>query len=855
MYITISHCILRDISQVTRMNFTKKKTIEKQKKLYNPTRKVKTKLRIQFFRISLVMVVILIITGVYSSIGLFQGILNSTPSINTAEIAPKNFSTTIYDSKGKQIQKLVGSDANRSFVSIDNIPTYLQNAFIAIEDERFHTHNGIDIKGIFRAAFTGLSNMDFSQGASTITQQLLKNSVFSGGNEGSFIRKFQRKIQEQYLALQLEKKMSKEDILENYLNTINLGQNCLGIQSAAKRYFGKDTWKLTLSEATVIAGITKNPSDLNPITNPKRNEIRRKEILNKMLSQKLISKKEYKTALKDNVYSRIKKVNHSYTKSTTVNSYFVDELINQLEDDLKNKLGYSSSEAYNLIYRGGLSIYTTQDTNMQKICDETVSDASLFPIGSKYELTYRLTVTDKKGDQTHFSEYDLLHYFQKTNKGFTLYFNKKSDAKPYIKKFRNSILKKSGYQYSEYSTMTIQPQVSFVLMEQSTGQVKTLVGGRGSKTGNRTLNRATDTVRQPGSTFKVLSAFMPALDSAGMNLATIYDDAEYYYPGTKIKVNNSTKGLYKGPTTIRDAIIKSVNTVTVKTLNDVTPEVGMNYLLKLGFTTLDDKNDTRLPLALGGLTHGVTNLELTAAFSSIANNGIYNKPIYYTKVLDHDGNVILENAKESKRVMKQSTAWLLTDAMEDVVTKGTGTLTKFNSVNMPIAGKTGTSTKSNDSWFAGYTPYYTASIWGGYDTNGPQSDTTYTKKVWKTIMEKIHKNLNYKEFQRPTSIISAEICTKSGKLAKRGICNTSSDGSTIRTEYFAGAIPNETCNLHVKKNTDSKDKAKNKPKKKKDDQRDQNDINSIDLNTDNKNTNNNPPATNTPKETKNTMKP
>lgn len=802
------------------MNFTKKKTIEKQQELYGSSRRITTKLRIHLFRLSLVMAVFLVMAGIYSAFGAFQGILNSTPSADSVDIAPKNFSTTIYDVKGKQVQKLVGSDANRSFVSIDKIPSYVQNAFIAIEDERFYTHNGIDIKGIFRAAFTGLSSMDFNQGASTITQQLLKNSVFSGGNESTFAKKVERKIQEQYLALQLEETMNKTEILENYLNTINLGQNCLGIQSAAKRYFDKDTWDLTLSEAAVIAGITKNPSDLNPITNPERNELRRNEILNKMLEQKHISQKEYEKALKDKVYSRIKKVNKSYTKSSTVNSYFVDELISQLEEDLKNKLGYSSSEAYNLIYRGGLSIYTTQDTNMQKICDEAVSDASLFPTGSKYELIYRLTVTDKEGKQTNYSEYDLLRYFQKSNKGFSLYFSSKADAKPYIQKFRKSILKKTGYQYDEYTALTIQPQVSFVLMNQSTGQVKALVGGRGTKTANRTLNRATNTVRQPGSTFKILSTFLPALDSADMSLATVYEDAEYYYPGTKIKVNNSTRGLYKGLTTLREAIIRSVNTVTVKTLYDVTPKVGMEYLLRLGFTTLDETNDTRLPLALGGLTNGVTNIELTSAFAAIANKGVYTKPIYYTKVVDHDGNIILENKEENTRVMKHSTAWLLTNAMEDVVTKGTGTLTRFNSVKMPIAGKTGTSSKSNDSWFVGYTPYYTAGIWGGYDSNGEQNDTTYTKKVWKAIMEKIHQKLEYKEFQQPSSIVSADICSKSGKLAKKGICNNSGDGSTIRKEYFAGSIPTETCDIHQRKIIN---KEKDEDKKDKDNEKENND--------------------------------
>lgn len=821
------------------MNFSKKEVLKKQKRLYSISKKLTTKFRIQLFRFSLVALIGLIVIGIYSSIGIFQGILATTPSVDVVDIAPKNFSTTIYDSKGKAIQKLVGSDANRSFVSIDKIPEVVQNAFIAIEDERFYTHNGIDMRGIFRAAFTGISHMDFSEGASTITQQLLKNNVFSGGAESTFAEKVQRKIQEQYLALKLEESMDKKQILQNYLNTINLGQNCLGIQSAAKRYFDKDTWELTLSEATVIAGITKNPSDLNPITNPERNETRRKEILTKMLEQNLISKEAYQKALNDKVYSRIKKVNKTFTNNSTVNSYFVDELIDQLEEDLKSNLGYTSSEAYNLIYRGGLSIYTTQNTSMQKICDDTVADNSLYPAGSKYELIYRLSVTDDAGNQTHYSEYDLLNYFKKSDKNFTLHFNSKSDVKPYISKYRKSVIKNKDYEYDEYTTLTIQPQVSFVLMDQSTGYVKALVGGRGQKTANRTLNRATDTVRQPGSTFKVLSTFLPAIDQLNMNLATTYEDEEYYYPGTKTKVNNSTR-TYKGLTTIREAIIRSVNTVTVKTLYDVTPKVGLKYLTQLGFTTLDEKNDNYLPLALGGLTNGVTNLELTAAFASISNKGVYTKPILYTKVIDHNGNVLIDNTKETKRVMKPSTAWLLTDAMKDVVTRGTGTLIKFDSVDMPVAGKTGTSSKSNDSWFVGYTPYYTAGVWGGYDNNGEQNDTAYTKKVWKSIMEKIHKNLKYKDFEQPNSIVSTQICSKSGKLAKKGICDKSADGSKIITEYFAGTLPTEYCDIHkIKsttkkadnvakkdKNTNKNDETKNKKKSDEDDDDDSSKLNS-----------------------------
>lgn len=252
-----------------------------------------------------------------------------------------------------------------------------------------------------------------------------------------------------------------------------------------------------------------------------------------------------------------------------------------------------------------------------------------------------------------------------------------------------------------------------------------------------------------------------------------------------------------------------MNVIAVKTLEVVTPQVGYDYLLKLGFTTLVDNNDESgnsdivYPLALGGITKGVTNLELTAAYSAIANNGTYIEPTLYTKIVDHNGNVLIDKTKpKSEQVMKESTAWLLTSAMKDVVTSGTGKLCKFTSINMPVAGKTGTTSKNLDTWFAGYTPYYTASIWSGYDNNNlSQTDKSYHKIVWREIMERIHKekNLETKDFERPDSIVTATICTKSGKLAVDGLCNEALGGSTVKTEYFAkGTIPTEKCDVHVK---------------------------------------------------------
>lgn len=793
------------------MNFSKNGTKDKYKETVSKSKKMKTKAYVLFFRTFLICVVVAVCIGTFAGIGLVKGIIDNAPHIDSINVAPTTFATTIYDSEGNKMQQLVGSNANRVYVNIENIPDNLINAFIAVEDERFWEHKGIDVRGIFRAFFLGVTGGGFDQGASTITQQLLKNTVFEGGMETNFSDKLERKIQEQYLALQLENKMDKRTILEYYLNTINLGQNTLGVEAASQRYFNKNVKDLTLSECTVIAGITKNPSSYNPITYPEDNADRRTIILNKMKEQNYISEEEYQEALADDVYSRIELVNtEQYSSKSNVNSYFVDALVDEVTNDLVEELGYTSTQAYNLIYRSGLSIYTTQDTKIQRICDEVFSDESLYPSNSTFELSYRLTVIDEEGEAHNYSELNLRKYFQAKDPAFNLYFKDKDKATPYIEEYRNSVVGENDKIEGEVINFVPQPQVSFVLMDQYTGQVKALIGGRGTKAYSRSLNRATATTRQPGSTFKIVSTYLPALDTKGMTLATVFDDDEYYYPGGKKKVNNWNGEAYNGFTTIRQAIYNSMNVMAVKTLEKVTTQTGFSYLQKLGFTTLvenrTDENtgathsDLNLSLALGGITDGVTNLELTNSFATIANGGNYTSPKLYTKILDQSGKVLLDHTDSSStQVMKDSTAFLLTNAMEDVVKVGTGKKLSLASVNMPVAGKTGTTSNDNDLWFVGYTPYYTAGIWGGYDSNGDQVDTSYHKNLWRTVMEKIHKPLPRKEFNRPDSITTAKICTKSGKLAIDGVCDHAPNGSTVRTEYFAkGTVPTEACDVHVK---------------------------------------------------------
>ncbi len=795
------------------MNYGKKEIDSKIDKINSSNKKVFNKIKLNVKIFAVIIVFTLILCAVFSGVGIVRGLTDSAPDINEENIMPDGYPSIIYDANGKKVQKLIGIKANREYKKITDIPECVQNAFVAIEDARFYKHSGVDLQGILRAVFSALSDEKMTQGASTITQQLLKNQVFGGGNEKSFFGKVSRKIQEQSLAIKLESTIDKKKILEYYLNTINLGQNTMGVETASKRYFGKSVSKLTVSEAAVLAGITQNPTEYNPITEQQNNEAKRKIILKNMLDQEYITEDEYEEALGDDVYSRIQDINKEKRTSSygDINSYYVDAVIENVVSDLKQKLGYTETQAYNAIYREGLKIYTCQDQSLQKICDDVINNDKYYQKNTKSYLSYQLKVKKSDGETELYTEGDVRAFINDAHKKrISFYFKNRKKAEKYIKMFKKKNLDKHDKILSESINLIKQPQASFVLMEQSTGKVRAIVGGRGEKTANRTLNRASSSKRQPGSTFKVLSTYLPALDTSGFTLANVMDDAPYKYPGTNKRVKDWDSSGYKGLTSLRQGIVDSVNIVTVKTFQKVTPQTGFDYLLNLGFTTLVDRRETsdgqiysdiQLPTALGGLTDGVTNVELTAAYAAIANGGTYIKPVYYTKIVDSKGNVLLQNSKSGKKVMKNTTAWLLTDAMKDVIKRGTGKKAAFKKIKMTQAGKTGTTSDNTDFWFEGYTPYYTAGIWLGYDSMFTQMSGSASKIMWRDIMEKVHKvkKLKNKNFKKPEDIITRKICKKCGKLAVYGLCDRALDGNDIKTEYFArGTQPKESCDCHVK---------------------------------------------------------
>lgn len=795
------------------MNYGKKSVKRKKRKLQSTSRKMGRKCMLTFTKVLLLFVLAGGIIGLCGGLGVFKGIIDSAPTITLEDASPTRYSSFIYDSDGNQIAKLIAADSNRVPVTMEQIPQDLADAFVAIEDERFYQHNGIDIMGILRAGMTAIkTGFKRQEGASTITQQLIKNTVLTTWTQEKTLgERIKRKIQEQYLAIQLEKDtQDKSKILEQYMNTINLGQNTLGVQAASKRYFNKNVWDLSLSECATIAGITQNPSKYNPLTHPDKNQGRRDKVLNNMLEQGYITQAEYDEAQADTsaLYDRIQTANLEVGGDSAVDSYYADAVKEAVTEDLI-AAGYSETQAYVMVYSGGLSIFSAMDPTIQAICDQAVSNEELYPDGTRWLLSYQLTYRDpnseEEGGIVNISSEMYKKYYQDNgNKGFNLLYDSQEEAHSAIEAYKSATLPEGAEVIGESISLTPQPQISLVVEDQTTGYVVAMVGGRGTKEGNLTLNRATDTVRQPGSTFKIVSTYAPALDTAGMTLADVQVDGPFNYDSGR-PVSNWYSSGYRGICSMRDGIRDSLNIVTVKFLTQITPRLGYEYLQKFGFTTLVDgleKNgkifsDVTQSLALGGITNGVKNIELNASYATIANGGQYIKPKLYTVVKDHDGNVILDNTStEGTQVIKPSTAFLLTSAMQDVVTSGTGTSVNFG--GMTIAGKTGTTSDYNDIWFSGYTPYYTCSTWTGYDNNTKLrqgAERSLAKKLWKEVMAQIHEGLENKSFPQPADIVAQTVCSKSGKLPT-ALCQ-----GTLKTEYFAAdTVPTENCDVHYQGN-------------------------------------------------------
>jgi penicillin-binding protein 1A len=683
--------------------------------------------------------IIFVLAGVGT--GIILAYIKSAPVINVDDFSKKLAQTSyIYDKDGKYVESLHGIE-DRQYVPLSKINQYTQDAFIAIEDERFKDHSGIDIKRILGALWADLKSGKPDQGASTITQQLVKNTMLTPA------KKLKRKIQEAYLAMQLEKQLSKSQILEYYLNTIYLGGPAYGVQAAAEHYFNKDADKLTLAESALIAGLTQNPSTYNPYSNEDTPDVyknRQLTVLNQMLKNNFITREEYEQAKNEKLVFQKKD-----SSSDLKYQWFVESAVDSISADLKAKYNYTQDEIYKMVYTGGLKIYTTLDPKVQDIAEKVANDPKYYP-------TLRKDIATWGKDKV------------------------------------------------------IQPQIGIVINDYKTGQIRAVVGGRG-KQPLMSQNRATDTTyaRQPGSAIKPIAVYGPAFD-LGYSPASVIDDSPFNpdesalasgWPKEGPKDNDNK---YRGYVTVREAVKQSLNVVAAKLMLKIGPDTSTEYIKKFGISTLvltGKINDAGPAKALGGLTKGVTPLEMSAAYGVFGNDGTYVQPILYTKVLDSDGNVILEKTSEKHKVISPQAAYMTVDVMKDVIKSGTGTAvrTKGHFTSMPAAGKTGTTQLKADVYFAGLTPYYSGAIWMGHDKPTQSLPVTSSNPAWMwgDIMRQIHEGLEVKDFKNPGGIVTAAVCMDSGQLPTE-LCQRDPRGPRLVTDMFKeGTVPTESCTVHV----------------------------------------------------------
>jgi penicillin-binding protein 1A len=671
----------------------------------------------KIFRICLFVFIALCIIAAGVVVGVITGIIDKTDSISVDDIVNQNLSTDIYDKDGNLIKTIYDSE-NRINVKYSDIPKNLVNAIVSIEDERFFSHNGVDLKRTLGAIVSFIFNGGESNfGGSTITQQLVKN--IKKDKEASW----ERKIREWYRALSIETKMSKEEIFEAYASTIYLGEGSYGVEVASNTYFGKSIKDINLAESAVLAAIIQSPESTNPYTDDKSRQKlldRQKLVLKQMLKLGKITQQEYDEAVAYEVV--FKKGDTSLTDD--VQSYFVDAVFEQVVSDFMEELGVERGLAIKMLYTGGYKIYTTFDPKVQKAIDDAYNNPKLF---------YK----DKAGDFM---------------------------------------------------------QSSMVVMEQSTGKILGLIGGAGEKTGALSLNRATQTQRQPGSCMKPFGAYGPAFEQGVLSPGSGLDDCQFTQGSwTPKNYYNS----FNGYVTARQAIMKSMNIPAVRANQLVDIDYAYNFAKNCGLTDLvsDDKNSASL--ALGGVTNGFTVLEMANAYATIANGGVHLDPIIYTKILDKNNKEILVKTTNAKQVMKDSTAYMLTSCLQSVVTGGTAA-GSVKLGNMAVAGKTGNTNSDYDQWFCGFTPYYTIACWNGYDIGKPIGrDYPYTSiRLFNTVMNSISAGLTPKQFEQPSSIVTASVCKVSGLVATDA-CRADPRGDQTATDIFAaGTVPTKTCDIH-----------------------------------------------------------
>ncbi|MBR5227444.1 MAG: PBP1A family penicillin-binding protein [Clostridia bacterium] len=669
------------------------------------------------FKIFIFTAIAAAIVGAGVVLGVLNDIITDTETLDTAQLKLLKLTTVIYDKNGDEIDSL--SEENRYMVSYDDMPKYLRDAVVSIEDERFETHGGIDIKRTGKAVIEYVLNGgDSSFGGSTITQQLVKNITKDED------RAWQRKIREWYRAITLEKELNKSQILEAYLNTIYMGEGAYGVQAASNTLFAKDVKELNLAESACLAAIIQAPETYNPYNGDSNKESlieRQKLVLSKMLQLNKITQEEHDEALTAELVFK----KGELAASAAATTYYVDAVIEAVIKDLMETKNITEGVATKMLYSDGLKIYTTLDPKVQAAIDKAYTNDSWFPV--------------KNGKKM---------------------------------------------------------QSAMVVLDNATGYVVGLMGGTDyrEKTGTSTFNRATQMKRQSGSSIKPLTVYGPAFELGKSYPGKGYDDSYISINGWAPR---NFGGGYEGYVSTRYAIAISLNTIAVKTLQEVGLDYSYTFAKNLGLSTLTSADKNLAALALGGFSEGVKVIDMAGAYATIANGGVYIKPQFYTKVLDSEDNEILKAETEYKRVMKKTTAYLLTDCMRSVVTSGTAAGYIGVKSSIPVIGKTGTTDDAIDKWFCGMTPYYTGVVWIGYDDNKASVNNTAQMYVWNAVMKEVHSSLSGKSFEKPSGLVYAQVCTLSG-LAATDACKADPRSGVVKSELFAsGTVPTDTCNVHV----------------------------------------------------------
>lgn len=650
-----------------------------------------------FFKVLLLMVLVTIL-GVFAFFYLKYGrtILQMQKEAknyvwNSTEDTFRQYQTSLFfDVKGELISSLSG-EREIYYVKYEDIPSNIIDAVVTIEDKRYFEHEGVDFIANIRAVVALIRNKGkVTQGASTITQQLARNIFLS--NEVTI----ERKIKEIFIASEMEKKYSKQQILEFYLNNIYYANGYYGIQAAANGYFHKSISELTLSEAAFLCAIPNSPTAYNPLTHKKNTYKRRDKILSQMYEDGLITKENYNKACKEKIKVQDSEYNSNNYVETYVYQCTIEALMRQEgfefqtsfdSDDAKQAYNDSYQERYNhyqaLLYTGGYRVYTSihleKQAELQKAVDENLASFTQVSEEGIYEL-----------------------------------------------------------------------QGSAVCIDNETGRVTAIVGGRGQDSHTYTLNRAYQSYRQPGSAIKPLIVYLPYFEQ-GHNPEEIVDDVK-----TEDGPKNSN-GVYSGEITLRTAIEQSKNTVAWNLFDELTPEVGLSYLKRMNFRKLDAR-DQVLAASLGGFTYGTNTLEMAAAYAAIENDGVYREPTCILRIMDASGKLITEPEMSQNQAYQVQASRVMTDCMKGVLTSGTGK--GLGITNMPAAAKTGTTSDKKDGWFVGYTKYYTTSVWVGYDYPKTMSDlygNTYPGRIWHDYMERVHEGLEPQDFEPYEDLWTTEL--------------------------------------------------------------------------------------------------